>query len=517
VDDRTIFSCVASVSFPDRRANYRPPYHSQEFELAYPSPQNLIVRPFLIAIPLLLLALALVSGAQALDSTPGDPAPPGAWRGDSAVSFERGPVSAEPMGPSLLELLAGDRRGRRAQRVSNPERISIERFFLRPALSPNDSGGSEHVLTVVTRGTLRPGESLSASLRAQGIATRTIYEIAEVFAGVFDFRRARPGHGYRLAQEAGGGLVDFRYFLDDERSLYLHRTETGYAVREEEAALRPEVVRVSGQIDSSLYGAIKELGERSQLANDFADIFAWDIDFSRSVQPGDDFQILFERLYRTNAEGEEIYARPGRILAARYRGRSAEHSAIYFQDGNGQGSYYRADGSSVERAFLVAPLKFSRISSSFSKARRHPILNIVRPHRGIDYAASHGTPLWSVGAGTVIFRGWAGGSGNLVKIKHRNGYVSYYAHLAGFEPGLKVGSQVEQKQVIGYVGDTGLATGPHVCFRVQKDGRYVNPMEISSPAGEPVTPENRNRFESVRDLLFADMGTGMQMALDEAL
>jgi murein DD-endopeptidase MepM/ murein hydrolase activator NlpD len=122
-----------------------------------------------------------------------------------------------------------------------------------------------------------------------------------------------------------------------------------------------------------------------------------------------------------------------------------------------------------------------------------------------------------VGAGTVIFRGWAGGSGNLVKIKHRNGYVSYYAHLAGFEPGLKVGSQVEQKQVIGYVGDTGLATGPHVCFRVQKDGRYVNPMEISSPAGEPVTPENRNRFESVRDLLFADMGTGMQMALDEAL
>ena len=499
--------------FSNRRANYRPPSHSQEFDLAYPSPPNLIVRPFLIAIPLL---LTLVSGASALSSTPAGPAPPQAWGGDSAVVFERGGASSEPTGPSLLELLAGDRRGNRAHRVSieKSERVSIEHFFMRPDSSP---GASEPILTVVTRGTLRPGESLSASLRAQGIATRTIYEIAEVFAGIFDFRRSRPGHGYRLAQEAGGGLVDFRYFLDNEKSLYLHRTEAGYAIREEEAALRPEVVRVSGQIDSSLYGAVKELGERSQLANDFADIFAWDIDFSRSVQPGDDFQILFERLYRMNAEGEEVYARPGRILAARYRGRSGEHSAVYFEDGSGSGSYYRADGSSVQRAFLVAPLKFSRISSSFSKARRHPILNIVRPHRGIDYAASHGTPLWSVGSGTVIFRGWAGGSGNLVKIRHRNGYVSYYAHLAGFEPGLRVGSQVDQKQVIGYVGDTGLATGPHVCFRVQKDGRYVNPMKISSPAGEPVTPENRPRFESVRDLLFADMGTGMHMALDEAL
>jgi len=344
-----------------------------------------------------------------------------------------------------------------------------------------------------------------------------IHEVAAGFAGVFDFRRARPGHGYRLSQEASGALVDFRYFLDHEKSFYLYRTDTGFTIREEEAELRPEVVRVSGQIDSSLYGAIKELGERSQLANNFADIFAWDIDFSRSVQPGDDFQILFERLYRTNAEGEEVYVKPGRILAARYRGQNGEHSAVYFEDGQGRGSYYRPDGSSVERAFLVAPLKFSRISSSFSKARRHPILNVVRPHRGIDYAASRGTPIWSVGAGTVIFKGWAGGSGNLVKVKHRNGYVSYYAHLSGFDPALKVGSSVEQKQVIGYVGDTGLATGPHVCFRMQKDGRYVNPMEIAAPAGEAVAPENRPHFESIRDMLFADLGPGMQIALDEAL
>ena len=171
----------------------------------------------------------------------------------------------------------------------------------------------------------------------------------------------------------------------------------------------------------------------------------------------------------------------------------------------------------MERAFLLAPLKFSRISSSYSTARRHPILNVVRPHRGIDYAAREGTPLWAVGDGTVIFRGWAGGSGNLVKIRHRNGYVSYYAHLSRFEPGLRVGSVVEQKQVIGYVGETGLATGPHVCFRLQKNGRYVNPLDISAPAGDPVAQEDRLRFESARDLLLADLGTGIQLVADEAL
>lgn len=386
-------------------------------------------------------------------------------------------------------------------------RVSLETQIKEPKKS----------LTLVTRGSLERGESLSTSLRRQGIGFKVIHTIATELAEVFDFRHARPGDEYRLGQDPGGHLVDFRYSVNPEKSFYLYSTDSGYRVREDHAQLRAQVVKVGGQIDSSLYGTVKELGERTQLASDFADIFAWDIDFSRSVQPGDDFQILFERLYRTNSEGDEVYVKPGRILAARYSGQNGDHSAVYFESEKGRGRYFRPDGSSVERAFLVAPLKFSRISSSFSTARRHPILDVVRPHRGIDYAASHGTPLWSVGAGRVIFRGWAGGSGKLVKIKHRNGYVSYYAHLSRFEPGLGVGSTVEQKQVIGYVGDTGLATGPHVCFRVQKNGRYVNPLDISAPAGDPVGDLDRERFESARDLLFADLGTGMQIASDEAL
>ncbi|MCS5637708.1 MAG: M23 family metallopeptidase, partial [Myxococcota bacterium] len=415
--------------------------------------------------------------------------------------------SADPQAEGLV-LLEGE-----AGRVSEHPAVSIESLPVHHAAAEANNS-----LVVVTRGKLRQGESLSNALRKQGIRMELIHTISSEFAAVFDFRNARPGDEYRLGQEAGGQMVDFRYSVGPETSYYLYWTDSGYRVREDKAALRAEVTRVAGQIDSSLYGTVIELGERAQLASDFADIFAWDIDFSRSVQPGDDFQILFERLYRTDADGQEVYVKPGRILAARYRGRAGEHSAIYFQGGNaGHGSYYRPDGSSVERAFLLAPLKFSRISSSYSTARRHPILNVVRPHRGIDYAARQGTPLWSVGTGTVIFRGWAGGSGNLVKIRHRNGYISYYAHLSRFESGLRVGSVVEQKQIIGYVGDTGLATGPHVCFRLQKNGRYVNPLDISTPAGDPVAGGDRERFESARDLLMADLGTGIQMAADEAL
>jgi murein DD-endopeptidase MepM/ murein hydrolase activator NlpD len=162
-------------------------------------------------------------------------------------------------------------------------------------------------------------------------------------------------------------------------------------------------------------------------------------------------------------------------------------------------------------------LEFRRISSSFSKARRHPILGVVRPHRGIDYAAAPGTPVWSVADGKVIYRGWAGASGNLVKIQHRSGYVSYYAHLSRFESGLKLGDTVRQKQVVGYVGQTGLATGPHVCFRVQKNGRYVNPLDIVSPPAQGIADSEWSIFKARRDVLLSDLGSATLVAADEAL
>ena len=165
----------------------------------------------------------------------------------------------------------------------------------------------------------------------------------------------------------------------------------------------------------------------------------------------------------------------------------------------------------------MAPLRHARITSSYSRARRHPILKVTRPHHGIDYAAAIGMPVWSVATGEVIYRGWAGGFGNLVKVKHNNGYVSYYAHLSRFEKGLRVGDRVTQKQVIGYVGSTGLATGPHVCFRVQRHGQYVNPLDIASPPAEAISGDHWTRFMTLRDVLLSDLGSTTLVVADEAL
>ena len=199
------------------------------------------------------------------------------------------------------------------------------------------------------------------------------------------------------------------------------------------------------------------------------------------IRPGDDFRILYERLYRVDADDVEHYVRPGRILAARFRGAAGEFMAVYFEEDDGKGGYFRPDGRSVEREFLVSPLEYGRISSNWTQARRHPILNVTRPHHGIDYAAPTGTPVYAVSMGEVIYKSRAGGYGNLVKIRHAGGYVTYYGHLSRFVDGLHVGQPVSQKQVIGYVGSTGLSTGPHVCFRVAKDGKYVNPIQLPTP------------------------------------
>jgi len=392
--------------------------------------------------------------------------------------------------------------------------VSIDTLPIhRAAKRPNASDS----LTIVTRGEIGLGESLGSSLRRQGISAGTVHLIATEMRTVFDFRRSRPGDHYRLGQDTDGRVLDFRYAQGPEESFYLCWEGTRYVVRKETAELRPQIAKIAGIIESSFYGAVLALGEQSALATDFARILAWDIDFSRNVHPGDEFQILYERLYRRNDDGENVYVRPGRILAGRYDGNVGRHTVVYFADENHIGGYFRPDGSSIERAFLIAPLEFSRISSRFTRARRHPILNVTRPHPGIDYAAPYGTPIWAVADGVVEYRARAGASGNLVRIRHAGGYTSHYAHLARFAVGISVGDRVEQKQLIGYVGSTGLSTGPHVCFRVKKHGDYIDPMRIRSPAGSPVDNTSFAVFQHVRDRLLADLGPGPISLADEAL
>ena len=370
---------------------------------------------------------------------------------------------------------------------------------------------------IVSEGSVGASGTLASALGAQGVSPRTLSLIVDEMAPHFDFRRARPEHRFQLSTTADGEVVEFRYVISDTTSYRMLRWGNGFEVSREEAAFDARRARMSGVVESSLYTAIMEQGEGSQLARDFAEVFAWDIDFQRSVHAGDQFELLYERLYRTNADGSEDFVRTGRILAARYEGTVGAHTALYFEPKEGRGGYYRPDGSSVERQFLMAPLRHARISSSFNPARRHPILKVVRPHFGIDYAAPHGSPVWAVADGVVIHRSRSGGFGNLVKIRHTNGYVSYYAHLSRYAKGMRVGERVEQKQVIGYVGSTGLSTGPHVCFRIARNGRYVNPARLRTPAGDPIDPDLIPVFQETTAALMAELDGGPRLASESAL
>ena len=334
---------------------------------------------------------------------------------------------------------------------------------------------------------------------------------------MFNFRYARPGDGFELVQDETGAIVSFDYRQSRLERYTLSRRDDALVAERIQPDLVRKTARLAGVVTTSLYETIASLGEKPELAHDFSEIFAWDVDFARAVQPGDEFSIYYERNY-LQQDGEEHYSGPGRILAARYSNAEADHTAFYYQPEESAGGYYRYDGSSVERQFLRAPLKYKRISSRYSPNRLHPILKVRRPHLGIDYAAPRGTPVWAVADGQIVFRGRQGGFGNLVKVRHTNGYVSYYGHLASFERGLHVGDRVQQKQLLGYVGSTGLSTGPHLDFRLKHHGRYVNPASLQTPAGDPIPAERMAGFKATRDDLIGALDpTPMVAGTSEAL
>jgi murein DD-endopeptidase MepM/ murein hydrolase activator NlpD len=249
------------------------------------------------------------------------------------------------------------------------------------------------------------------------------------------------------------------------------------------------------------------------LVNILADIFVWDFDFSSQTRPGDEFRIVYEKYY-----DREGFVRYGTILAAQYRAESRDMIAVYFEDDSGYGDYFTPAGNSVRRTFLRAPVQYSRISSRYSHSRLHPILKVRRPHHGIDYAAPTGTPTLAVADGEVTFKGVNGGFGRLVKVRHNNGYVSYYGHLSRYGAGLRVGTRVAQKQVVGYVGSSGLATGPHLDYRLKIDGRFVDPLRVKFPKGDPIPVQSAERFQSVlaqrmRELNAAQPALVLQAAM----
>jgi len=365
-------------------------------------------------------------------------------------------------------------------------------------------------------GVIPPKGSLGRSLSLAGVSANVVHDVTRQLSSVFNPRRARAGDSFVIRLDAKGGLRDFAYTTMRQERYEVARDGERFVVKSDDGLVR-RTVRIAGVVATSLDDAIEKLGERDELARDFADIFAYDVDFARGVRRGDEFTILYERLFKADASGKERYLRPGRIYAASYRGKSGTHTAVYFEPEAGRGGYFRPDGSPMKRSFLVAPLRYTKVTSGYTLSRFHPILRYSRPHEGIDYAAPSGTPLWAVGDGKVVFVGRSGGFGNLIKVEHEDGYVSYYSHMSRFAPGLKVGQFVRQKQVIGYVGSTGLATGPHVCFRMQKNGKYVNPLRLNGRGFATASVGRAPGFKQHRDVLISGLRAQNLVAVEEAL
>ena len=356
----------------------------------------------------------------------------------------------------------------------------------------------------VYRGTVTQGLTASVLLQ-QWLSGAESRDVLEASSNVYSLTKLRIGHPYTAYVE-DGKLVHFEYEVDRDHLLMISRQASADADGEAAkvrwvATLEPiqyevQLARVEGTINGSLFESVSKAGEKATLAQSLANIFAWEINFIRDIRPGDSFRVLIEKRYR-NGEFKSY----GRIVAAEFVNQGSKYEAYLFKDSFDKDVYFNAAGDSLKRAFLKAPLSFTRISSRFSLRRMHPILRTVRPHPGIDYAAPMGTPVKAVGNGVVTYRGWGRGAGNYITLNHPNGYETMYLHLSGFAKNLKKGGRVRQGEVIGYVGSTGYSTGPHLDFRMKKGGQFVNPEKILAPRDESVAKKKINVFKENRDSL----------------
>ena len=304
-----------------------------------------------------------------------------------------------------------------------------------------------------------------------------------------DPRRLRPGTTFDGRCDRRGRLSALRVVLDPRTELHLERGADGITVERQQLPLVSEVVRIEGEITSSLFGAVEAAGGEPELAVRLAEIFQWDIDFFRDLRKDDRFVVVADR--RT-VDG--VFFDYGTIFAARFVNDGRTLHAIAYPDADGVIGYYDLDGSPLRKQFLRSPLKFSRITSRFSLKRFHPVLKRNMPHYGIDYGAPTGTPVRVTASGRVTFVGRKGGAGNMVTVRHANGYETNYLHLSRYGSDIRRGVRVTQGDVVGYVGSTGWSTGPHLDYRVKLNGRWINPLSISSPPADPLPEEMLERY-----------------------
>jgi len=352
-------------------------------------------------------------------------------------------------------------------------------------------------LEVAHADTLRRGETLSQLLSRARISAEEARSLLHEIQQKQDPRRVRPGLVLRyLTATTNGSIRRAELAIDADHKLSVDGRNGSLVAQLEEVPVKADTAVLVGEVRSSLYQALLSgsgdvpRAERERIADILADrIFAWKVDFSRDIQRGDGYRIIYERMVRPDGT-----AREGRVLGVQFEVGGRLQEAYLFRQG-GRDDYFDGEGESLRRAFLRAPLEFRRISSGFSSGRYHPILHRVRAHRGIDYAAGHGTPIRAVGDGRVSRAGWSGGYGNVVQLEHGRGYASRYGHMSRIA--VRPGQSVKQGDVIGYVGATGLATGPHLHYEFHTGGRAVDPNSMRHLMGEPVRRGNRSDYLAV--------------------
>jgi murein DD-endopeptidase MepM/ murein hydrolase activator NlpD len=343
----------------------------------------------------------------------------------------------------------------------------------------------EHERTVLT---VKRGDSLDRMFRRHNLSVADLTVILRDKEAKRHLRVVKPGDEI-VVKHRDANVIELRREIDFSQSLVVRQTNDGYESALAEHAITSKPVEANGRISSSLFLAAADAGISDRTIMNLAGIFAWDIDFVLDIRQGDTFHIIVEELWR---DGKRVAE--GDILAAEFINQGEVFRAIRFRDPDGRISYFTPDGRNMRKAFLRAPLSFSRISSNFNPNRRHPVLNTIRAHQGVDYAAQRGTPIKAAGDGKIIFRGTKGGYGNTVILQHGGNITTLYAHMSNFNKKARNGSRVQQGQIIGYVGQSGLASGPHLHYEYRKNGVHKNPRTVSLPDADPINPAYKADF-----------------------
>ena len=348
-------------------------------------------------------------------------------------------------------------------------------------------------------GKVKDGQFFSTLMMKLGMSAQQAYDLTLACKDVFDVKGLRVGNGYKAYYS--DNVLEYVVYERNRTSNVVFACQPPYNVKVMEKPVTTHKRYADVTISTSLWVDMREAGVSPELIISLSDIYAWTVDFF-GLQKGDRFRVLYdERL----CDGEVVAV--DTVRYAIFTRNKQDLPSIMFNQGDGGNIYWNEKGESMRKAFLKAPLKFSRISSGFSYARRHPVTRKVQPHTGVDYAAPKGTPVMTIGDGTITSMKYEGAGGNTIRIRHNSVYSTAYLHLSGYAKGLKVGQRVRQGQVIGYVGSTGRSTGPHLDFRVWKNGSAINPLKMQSPPAEPIKKQHMEAFTAVYDKYRSQIDT----------